>query len=169
MDVAEDDDLFYTFDMSFLTEGLYLGKHTQCSWNFHCSAAGPANTLNLSIPVVDLEPPVTSPYITSGIKGNNGWFTSDIQITLKATDLPAGCGSGVQKTVYSRGSGHMRTYTGPFILSDEGPNMFMFYSIDNAGNIEKIQIALPLAFRIDKTKPVITGAPTTKSNNLSSM
>ncbi|MCI5209718.1 MAG: hypothetical protein D3910_13195, partial [Candidatus Electrothrix sp. ATG2] len=149
------------FDLSPLTSGLYLGKHTQCDWKFQCSAAGPDNTLNLSIPVVDLNPP-SSLLTPSGTAGSNGWYISNVQVSLTAEDLPSGCGVGVKKTEYRINGGSWNTYTSPFTLSTEGITSVDYRSIDNENNVEATKTS---TFKIDKTPPVITGAPTTLPNS----
>lgn len=147
-------------DLSDLTSGLYLGKHTQCDWDFTCSAAGPDNTLNLSIPVVDINPPSTS-LTASGTAGSNNWYTSNVQVSLSAEDLPAGCGTEVKKTEYRIDGGIWNTYTGPFTLNEEGIHSVDYRSIDLEDNVEATKTE---TFKIDKTLPVIMGDATTASN-----
>uniref|UniRef100_UPI004057C0A7 choice-of-anchor L domain-containing protein n=1 Tax=Candidatus Electronema sp. TaxID=2698783 RepID=UPI004057C0A7 len=149
-----------TFDLSPLTDGLYLSKHTQCSWNFQCSAAGPDNTLNMSIPVVDLTPPSTS-LTPSGTAGSNGWYTSDVQVSLSAEDFPAGCGNGVKQIEYSFDGSSWTAYSGPITISSEGLTTVYYRSVDNDNNIETTKTQV---FRIDKTPPTITGAATATPN-----
>jgi hypothetical protein len=148
------------FDLSPLTSGLYLDAHVQCDWDFSCTETGPDNTLDLLIPVVDLAPPTTS-LTPSGTAGNNGWFVSDVQVSLSATDLPAGCGVGVKKIEYSLDGVNWNAYSGPFMISSEGLTNVRYRSIDNEDNVETANTQI---VKIDKTPPTVTGAPTVAPN-----
>jgi hypothetical protein len=150
------------FDLSpiFGGLGLHVGAHTQCTWDFSCTSTGPDNTLNLSIPVVDLTAPETS-LSPSGTPGNNGWYISDVDVSLSATDFPAGCGIGVGQTEYSFDGVSWNVYSGSFTISDEGATTVHYRSIDNEGNVESAKTEF---FLIDKTPPTITGAPMTAPN-----
>jgi len=149
-----------SLNLSSLSDDMYLGGHTQCDWDFTCSAVGPDNTVGLSIPVVDLTPPSTS-LVPSGTAGNNGWYISDVSVSLNGTDEPAGCGVGVKNTEYSFDGTTWTAYTGPFTVSDEGVTTVYYRSTDNEDNIEEIKSE---NVKIDKTPPTITGAPTTPPN-----
>jgi len=149
-----------SLDLSSLSDDMYLGSHTQCDWDFDCSAVGPDNTLSLSIPVVDLAPPITSLTIT-GTEGNNGWYISDVSVSLIASDEPAGCGVGVNNTEYSFDGTTWTAYTGPFTISNEGITTVYYHSTDNEDNVEATKTQ---DIKVDKTQPVITGAPTTSPN-----
>ena len=86
----------------------------------------------------------------SGTLGNNGWYVSDIQVTLTAQDNPGG--SGVAKTEYSLDGGNIWIpYIGPFPLSGEGIIPVLARSTDNAGNVEDPPFSTIL--KIDKTPP----------------
>lgn len=140
--------------------GLQVGRHMQCDALFNCTATGPDNTLNLSIPAVDLTPPITT-LTASGTAGNNGWYVSDVQVSLSATDFPDGCGIGLQEIEYSFDGTNWNIYTGPFTLSNEGTTNVYFHASDGADNLETTRIQ---TIKIDKTPPTITGAPTIPSN-----
>jgi len=79
--------------------------------------------------------------------GSNGWYVSDVTVTLSATDSL----SGVESTWYSLDSGYWTLYDVPFTVSDEGEHTVEYYSFDNAGNQEE---AKSVDFKIDKTPPV---------------
>lgn len=94
------------------------------------------------------------PISTSTKSGTGGpdWFSSDVQVTLTATDNAGG--SGVLETAYYLdGDKILYIYNGPFTVSGEGVHELEFYSIDKVGNFEvnhqKTQI------KIDLTAPVI--------------
>ncbi|MBF8249579.1 MAG: Esterase [Candidatus Levybacteria bacterium] len=98
--------------------------------------------------VLDQTPPQTSIQL-SGVLGNNGWYKSDVVVTLNPLDEASG--SGILKTEYSLGNGAIvNIYTEPFIISAEKINKLKFRSIDNAGNEENPQEA---EIKIDKTAP----------------
>lgn len=99
----------------------------------------------------DTVPPVTTATL-SGTLGNNGWYTSDVSVTLQATDNEPG-GSGVKNTEYSFDGSTWTTYVSPFTITTEGTTTLYFRSTDNAGNIEATKTQ---TIKIDKTPPVIT-------------
>jgi parallel beta-helix repeat protein len=107
---------------------------------------------------LDAVPPTTT-ITLSGTLGNNGWYTSDVQATLNATDNEGG--SGVKITEYSLDGINWVQYDVPFSVTNEGMTMVYFKSTDNAGNVESITNQ---TVKIDKTPPTITGAPTTSPN-----
>lgn len=94
-----------------------------------------------------------------GTTGNNGWYTSDVAVTLTAEDNTGG--SGVSETLYSFDGSVWHTYTGPFTVTDEGTPTVQYYSKDNRGNVET---AKQQVIQIDKTPPLITGAPVASPN-----
>ena len=75
---------------------------------------------------VDNTPPstTTSP---SGTMGNNGWWQSDVQVSLSASD---GSGIGVASTEYRVDGGPWQTYTGPFTVSGDGTHTVEYRSTD---------------------------------------
>ncbi len=148
----------FTLDLSniFGGLGLYVGDHMQCTWDFDCSRAGPANKIVLTSTTKDETPPTTTIEL-QGDEGANGWYVSDIQFSLSAEDP---CGSGVQKIEYSFDNSAWMPYNGPVTFSIEGINTVYYRSADIAGNFG----ADSQVIKIDKTPPVITGAPTTLPN-----
>ena len=71
----------------------------------------------------------------SGTLGGYGWYVSDVEVTLTATDNEGG--SGVAETKYSLDEGETwNTYTSPFTVSSEGTTLVLARSWDNAGNDE---------------------------------
>lgn len=83
----------------------------------------------------------------SGEKGEEGWYRSDVQVSLDATD---DAGLGVAYTFYSVNNGETTLYTKPFVLDMEGKYVIRYFSLDNADNREE-----PKEFTIslDKTAP----------------
>ena len=86
-----------------------------------------------------------------GENGNNGWYKSDIKVSLQGTDEPNG--SGIAKIEYSLDKGlTVQKYTSPFTISTEGLTNLLIKSTDNAGNEESLQ---SLDIKIDKTAPEV--------------
>ncbi|WP_335495962.1 OmpL47-type beta-barrel domain-containing protein [Neobacillus drentensis] len=92
-------------------------------------------------PVTQISLQPTSPY--------NGWFRNNITVTLNATDDF----SGVAQTVYQMNNGDWQTYTGPFMISDEGVYTINYKSTDNIGQEETVKSA---SIKLDKTAPITT-------------
>lgn len=104
---------------------------------------------------IDTVPPDTTP-TWKGLEGRNGWWRSDVQVTLTARDAT----SGVAATYHSpytvcdwwgRCSTQWNLYTNPILLKGEGVHTLQFYSVDVAGNPEGVQ---SIEVRIDHTPPV---------------
>jgi hypothetical protein len=96
-------------------------------------------------PMEDDTPPATIISL-DGVEGNNGWFTSDVTVTLSATDGV----SGVDKTEYSFDSTAWTIYTSPFNITTEGNTVISYHSTDNAGNAETTKSQ---TIKIDKAVP----------------
>jgi hypothetical protein len=149
----------FTLDLSsiFGGLGLYVGDHVQCTWDFSCTRVGPLNSIVLATPTVDETPPITT-ITLDGVAGTNGWYISDVQFSLSAEDP---CGSGVAKIEYSFDNTNWNLYIAPVALDDEGVLTVYYRSMDAEGNVETTKTK---GVKIDKTPPVITGAPTVSAN-----
>jgi len=101
----------------YLTDAIGNGIVTSCVVEVGAIGEPPVTTLESNPP---------SP------NGNNGWYTTNVHITLTVTD-PDG---DATVTFYRINNGEWQRYTGPFILSDDGINNIQYYSVDNAGNKE---------------------------------
>jgi pimeloyl-ACP methyl ester carboxylesterase len=99
--------------------------------------------------VLDMLPPATTPSV-SGTGGKNDWYTSDVAVSLSATDNPFG--TGVAVTRYAINDGEWRDYQGSILLTTEGESTIRFFSEDKQGNKEEEQ---SFVVRIDKTAPEI--------------
>lgn len=100
----------------------------------------------------DTLPPTTT-ISTSGTSGNNGWYVSNVEATLTASDNEGG--SGVAKTEYGFDSVNWNIYTIPFTISSEGTTRIYYKSTDNAGSPES---AKSQEIKIDKTPPITSAA-----------
>lgn len=96
---------------------------------------------------VDTTPPTTNISI-DGEEGENGWYTSNVSVTLLPTDATA----GVDTTYYSINNGTWNTYSTTFVIQQEGTNHLEYYAVDEAGNVEAVQDTY---IKIDKTSPTI--------------
>jgi hypothetical protein len=81
--------------------------------------------------------------LLEGSIGLEGWFTSDVTVTLIATDDV----SGVGRTEFSLNNIDWNDYAVPFIISFEGVGTLYYRSVDVAGNVETTS---SVAVAIDK-------------------
>src|SRR5262249_39260936 len=103
--------------------------------------------------MIDKTPPTTTASVASGTAGTNGWYTSDVTISLNASDLL----SGVNSTYYQVDGGSAQTYNGPpFAVQGDLIHTVTFWSIDKAGNTENVE---SFTVKIDKTPPTISISP----------
>jgi sugar lactone lactonase YvrE len=100
--------------------------------------------------VHDTMSPITTGVIT-GTTGSNGWYVSNVGISLTASDS----GSGVKEVHYTLDGTQtmVNTATASFDIISEGTHSVSYLAIDNVNNPEA---AHPLSIKIDKTPPVIT-------------
>jgi hypothetical protein len=102
------------------------------------------HTLYLDATPSDTTPPVTTINL-SGVLGDNDWFTSDVTVTLSATDSIE-----VDKTEYSIDNATWASYATPFTITKEGNTVIYYHSTDQAGNLETVKTK---TIKIDKTIP----------------
>jgi hypothetical protein len=110
-------------------------------------------------PVLDLTPPVTVATANSA-PGSAGWNTTDVSVTLNATDNAGG--SGVQNIRYWLSGAQTSSVVvagNPAMLSvtAEGTATVSYVAVDAAGNQESTKT---LTIKIDKTPPVTSAAAT---------
>ncbi len=87
-----------------------------------------------------------------GILGEEGWYRSDVTITLDAIDDV----SGVTRTEYSLDSVNWLEYLPPLVISAEGFTNVCYRSIDVAGNEEPYK---SISVSIDRSPPTTTIHP----------
>lgn len=94
------------------------------------------------------------------------WHNKDVIVAIVSKDPPAPDGtpgSGVKEIDYSGAQeGKVSGATAQLVFTNEGTYELIYYSIDNVENVEEVKQA-PL-IKIDKTPPVISGAPVTSPN-----
>jgi pimeloyl-ACP methyl ester carboxylesterase len=97
----------------------------------------------------------------AGDKGNNNWFTVNVEVKFSATDNL----SGIENIYYSLDGGNF-TKGSSIVIGNEGEHSLKYYSKDKADNQEN---AKEEKIKIDKTAPVVTiKSPQSKNylNNL---
>jgi len=114
-----------------------------------------ANDVSISI-FDDITPPVTTHTLDPPEPdGNNGWYVSDVNVTLTATDDM----SGVKEIKYRIYWGVTQTIDGdngtfPITKEDDGNDLTVeYWAIDNAGNEETPHNEFTID--MDQTKPKI--------------
>lgn len=107
-------------------------------------------TVTVTVKEIDKTPPVSSAITTPG-PNSSGWNNQDVQVTISASDK-----FGVAAIMYKLDEAAWSVYQGPLIISSEGKHNLSFYAADLAGNKESSK---NLSILIDKTLPVINGAP----------
>jgi endonuclease/exonuclease/phosphatase family metal-dependent hydrolase len=101
---------------------------------------------------LDVRPPLTRAAIAEN-RNVNGWYTSDVHVTLNAADHRGG--TGVQSIKYSltgasMGGGTVNAASLPLVLSAEGTTTLKYYAVDPVGNVESTRT---LVIKIDKAPP----------------
>lgn len=144
-------------DYNFEAEGVYnliidfpLGNDVDTANNHKvlgigCDASAPTSTHTLDPPTPD---------------GLNGWYISDLTVTLDADDGTEEWQSGVKEIKYSVNGGTTQTITGAhgsFILSDDGEDIEVeYWAIDNVDNEESPHNTFTID--MDQTDPEVDAA-----------
>jgi len=124
------------------------GTHTFEYWG--TDIAGNVEPRKTRILKLDPTAPVTQASV-SGIAGTNGWYRSNAQVSLSATDTF----SGLFGTFYRIDGGAVQTYVNPFLISAAGSHTIEYWSTDNVNNMEPPH---SLVIKIDTVAPVVTAA-----------
>ena len=130
---------------------------------FSCVATVAAGEVTTADAGTESIAPVTTATLNPAAPdGANGWYRSDVAVTLQGADS---C-SGVASTEYSTDAGATwQPYTASFSISQEGTTTILYRSTDRAGNTETDKT---VTINLDKTAPTIdlTAAPSIiKGNN----
>ncbi len=96
---------------------------------------------------IDQTVPDTLVY-TTGVKGDGGWYRSDVEVAFNAHDS----GSGYHTTFYSFDGDDFVEYAEPLTITVEGITKVIYYSVDKAGNMEDEGV---FEVKIDKTAPEV--------------
>lgn len=95
---------------------------------------------------IDTTDPVSSVSV-SGTPGSDGWYVSDVDVSLEVDD---GSGSGISLTKFRVDGGAWQDYSGPVALTSGGTHTIAYYSVDVAGNAESPK---SVTVMIDKAAP----------------
>lgn len=113
-------------------------------------AGNVSNVSSYSVSNLDKITPVsiasTSPAASNG---SNGWYTSDVTVSLNASDDA----SSVAMTEYQVNNGAWITYTGSIPAFGDGIYTVNYRSTDLAGNTEQLKT---VEFKVDKTAPELS-------------
>ncbi|HEY3273862.1 MAG TPA: chitobiase/beta-hexosaminidase C-terminal domain-containing protein, partial [Methanocella sp.] len=126
-----------------LTGGTYVIKY------FAVDRIGRHESTNNTTVTIDRIAPVTTASLNR--TATNGWYTSDVNVTLTATDS----GIGVDFVRYStNGGGYTVIPSGTTLtIVDNGTTTIRYYAVDKAGNSENIANCV---VKIDKAPPTMS-------------
>ncbi len=134
-----------TCTLSGFAEGTYV-KYVACK---DSAENQQTNADNLHVTFgIDWTAPTTT-ISKSGTPGDNGWYKTDVTVTLTCDD---GTGSGCESTNYRIDGGAWTAYSAAFTITT-GTHIVDYYSTDNAGNTEATETA---TIKIDKVAPTTT-------------
>jgi len=125
-----------------------LSYNQQYSFNSKTQNILPSIENDLSFD--DTTPPITTHSLDPLTPdGDNGWYVSDVTVSLNATDDI----SGVNITYYRVDGGEWEVYDSTFVISEDGDGILIeYYSVDNADNQEPIK---QVSIDMDQTKPSV--------------
>ncbi len=126
----------------------YAGQPIKLRWRLvtDSSAVGEVQLDDILVTgKIDREAPETTAILGPATPdGCNGWYVSDVTVTLNAQDREMG------ETYYSIDGGAWLLYTGPVTIGIDGEHTISYYSVDAVGNVETTK---SVSFKIDKTAP----------------
>ncbi len=106
--------------------------------------AGNSNSATVTVKIDQVVP--HTDVSLSGTEGTNGWYTTDVTMTLAGSDSL----SGVKNTKYSTDDGNTwNDFTTP-VTFGEGETTVLYRSTDFADNVEE---AHSITIKVDKTAP----------------
>jgi hypothetical protein len=106
-----------------------------------------SGTISLYITPAPITPLTTLSTNPATPNGANGWYTSDITVSLNAVDN----GIGILKTNYRINGGVWNPYTVPFTLTIDGNYTIDYFSNNKAGTNESVK---SVTLMLDKTAPI---------------
>ena len=129
-----------------LAPGRYRAKTEGSDTLYYCFNISPGLVSNAE---KDINAPVTTAALSPAPDGNNGWYKTNVTISLASTDDCA----GVAATEYSIDGGQSwLPYAGSFNFGNEGTTTILYRSADRAGNNETDK---SIVVNIDKTAPTL--------------
>jgi hypothetical protein len=132
-----------------------LGDHTiEYAASDHAGNAATPKSASFSVTGDDVTPPVTMALLTGGYAGWEGWYNTDVSMSLEATDALRG-DSPIQTVFYSfTPDWPLGTpYTDPVVIKDQGVTDVWVWAVDEAGNVEAPQL---IGIPIDKDGPTLS-------------
>jgi hypothetical protein len=117
------------------------------------------NVLAFGIGVDDSAPESTHSCNPSTPDGLNGWYISDVEVTVSATDPSIGCereGSGIDYISYEVNGvpGQVSGSSGTFTITTDGEDVLVeYWAVDNVGNAESPHNTFTID--MDQTPPEI--------------
>lgn len=127
------------------------GVHTVRS--FSVDVSGRRSPMAVDVVRVDLSDPVTTARTFPPRPARNDWFRAKPRVVLRATDGDQN--AGLSSISYDTGSAS-GTYTGPLVVSTEGPSTVGYRASDRAQRTELLR-TLELKVDVAPPKPVPTG------------
>ena len=113
----------------------------------------PANNIKeLTIAVDGVAPTSGHSLDPAAPNGGNGWYISEVTVTLSADDGSEDWQSGVDDIKYKIDGGSEMTYTDPFVVSTDGEHTVTYWAVDYVGNKEADNT---VDFDIDTTGPTV--------------
>lgn len=103
---------------------------------------GKTATDEVIVIIGDTIPPATSASLI-GVLGEDGWYRSEVTVTLQATDA---C-TGVKEVHYIVDGGEEQVLAGnnaTFVLAQEGSHTVTYWAVDNADNLSQPVTSLPI-------------------------
>ena len=153
LNYAQDGDFHKESDRLFLTAYVSGGALYECDEDTgECwligNLQGEVSAIAISYECYN-KPPVTNiSFDPPEPNGCNGWYVSNVTVTLNATD--DGC---VYETYYRINGGDWEVYESPFVISEEGEDILIeYYSVDYLGSVEDVKSE---TIDIDQTPPWI--------------
>ncbi len=146
--LLDEEDLGNMAPGTVITPALSDGPHTLTITGV--DTAGNENETTTDFTVVSDATAPSSSHEISGTLGQNGWYTSAVEVTLSAADNDGG--SGLRALMCSL-DGEEPVAVDPalgFTVSAQGPHTLEYWAVDNAENVEG---AHQVEFKIDGIAP----------------
>jgi hypothetical protein len=125
------------------------GTENLIQYRIDDNASNTGTSINYTVEIDTVAPSTTASLSPVSPDGDNGWYTSNVTVTLTAFDND----SGVDLTEYKLDAGNWTDYMSPVQISDNGNHILHYRSTDNASNQED---ASNVTFKIDRQAPVIS-------------
>ncbi len=148
--VSNEFDMGGTYDVPSISGNCYKFRYT-VSDN---AANSTTYTYPSAIVKVDAEAPTTTAEVPVGTDGDNGWYISDVIITLLPVDTGAGLAAS-NSTLYCYDADNTCSLTTdygsqPFTIDNDGVWYVWYRSVDRYGNVQDPQ---SLQIKVDTTAP----------------